>query len=106
MPHKILIIFHVKKVFNLATDPVTKQTPIFMDRQLPDGDWSTIDQVNSCKVSPKVVHPGANIQPSWAREKADVFKINGDDLMLSVQQPISFKIFNRTVQRKLLQTNL
>ena len=31
-----------------------KLAPIPMDRQLPDGDWSTSGRVNSCKVSPKV----------------------------------------------------
>ena len=31
-----------------------KLAPIPMDRQLPDGDWPTSGQVNSCKVSPKV----------------------------------------------------
>ena len=56
-----------------------KFTPIPMDRQLPDGDWSTSGRVNSCKVSPMVGHPGLTSLPSSAWKKADIFKLNGDD---------------------------
>ena len=41
-----------------------KLAPLPMDRQLPDGDWLVIGQVNSCNVSPKVgFYPEANVQP-------------------------------------------
>ena len=40
-----------------------KHDPVFMDIQLPDGDWSTNDGVSFYKVSPKDVYQRANIQP-------------------------------------------
>ena len=54
-----------------------------MDRQLPDGDWSTISAVNSCNVSLKAGCStlGQTFNPNLSSEgkKNDVFKINGDD---------------------------
>ena len=64
-----------------------------MDRQLPDGNWSS-GRVNSCKVSPSlIVYPAGQMSnPSLEWKKADVFKINGDDDLTILNQLFLHKI--------------
>ena len=74
-----------------------KLATITVDKQLPDGNWSTSGRVNSCKVPLKVgCLLWENIQPQLARtwKEAEVFKRNcGDDRYSEHESQIQLFIY-------------